>query len=161
MVPFRLPALLSASALATVAALSLGGCASGTSAAQNPETQAAATAAATAAAQTTASRLTDGLTGALGLPNLSSTSSSNLAGVLNYCVTNNLTSGGAASGLLSTISQQPGVTNSSAYSAGQQGILQAISNQTNTSQQYSLSSLAEPLRQKVCSAVSSRLQSML
>ncbi|GAC86559.1 alcohol dehydrogenase small subunit [Gluconobacter thailandicus F149-1 = NBRC 100600] len=161
MVPFRLPALLSAGALATIAALSLGGCASETSAAQNPETQAAATAAATAAAQSTASQLTGGLTGALGLPNLSSTSTGNLAGVLNYCVTNNLTSGGAASGLLSTASQQPGLTGSSDYSAGQQGILQAISNQTSTSQQYSLSSLAEPLRRKVCSTVSSRLQGML
>ncbi|KXV33029.1 hypothetical protein AD940_13845 [Gluconobacter thailandicus] len=161
MVPFRLPALLSAGALATIAALSLGGCASETSAAQNPETQAAATAAATAAAQSTASQLTSGLTGALGLPNLSSTSTGNLAGVLNYCVTNNLTSGGAASGILSTASQQPGLTGSSDYSAGQQGILQAISNQTSTSQQYSLSSLAEPLRRKVCSAVSSRLQGML
>lgn len=161
MVPFRLPALLSAGALATIAALSLGGCASETSAAQNQETQAAATAAATAAAQSTASQLTSGLTGALGLPNLSSTSTGNLAGVLNYCVTNNLTSGGAASGILSMASQQPGLTGSSDYRAGQQGILQAISNQTSTSQQYSLSSLAEPLRRKVCSAVSSRLQGML
>ena len=161
MVPFRLPALLSAGVLATAASLSLGGCTSGTSAAQNPETQAAATAAATAAAQSTASQLTSGLTGALGLPNLSATPTSNLAGVLNYCVANNLTSGSGASSILSAATQQPGVANSTAYSAGQQGILQAVSNQTNTSQQYSLTSLAEPLRQKVCSAVSSRLQSML
>ncbi|MBS1023772.1 DUF2501 domain-containing protein [Gluconobacter cerinus] len=161
MVPFRLPALLSTGAIAAIAALSLGGCTSGMSAAQNPETQAAATSAATAAAQSTASQLTGGLTGALGLPNLSSTSTSNLAGVLNYCVTNNLATGTNATGLLSTATQAAGVTNSPAYNAGQQGILQAVSNQTNTSQQYSLSSLAEPLRQKVCSAVSSRLQNML
>lgn len=150
--------LLGLGALMTT--LGLGGCGAGSLAGQTAETQAAATAAATAAAQSTASQLTGGLTGALGLPNLSGTSASNLTGVLQYCVSSQMTSGNAAS-LLSSVTQKPGITGNTDYSTGQQGILQAISNQTGTPQQYSLSSLAEPLRQKVCSVVQNRLQNML
>lgn len=159
---FRLPALLSASAL--VAVMSLSGCDAASSAAgQSSGLQGAATSAFGAASQSASSSLANSL-GNLGsglkLPSLSSSSTSNLAGILKYCVTNNLTSGNASS-LLSTATQKAGISSSPAYAAGQQGILQTATNQSNTQQQFSLSSLAEPLRQKACSLIQSRLQNIL
>ena len=155
-----IPAVLSAGLI--TASLGLAGCNAGSTAAgQAAETQTAAVTAATTATQTMASQMSGGLVGALGVPNLSSTSSSNLAGVLSYCLQNNLTSGTGASGLVSAVTQKAGVSGSPAYSAGQQGILQAVSNQTATQQQCSLSTLAQPIRQRVCSTVESQLQRMM
>nr|WP_294916530.1 DUF2501 domain-containing protein [uncultured Neokomagataea sp.] len=156
----RFSALLSASALAAV--FSLSACDAANSAAgQGSGLQSAATSAFGAASQSASSSLANSL-GTFGnnlkLPSLSNSSTSNLAGVLKYCITNNLTSGNASS-LLSTATQQAGISSTPSYAAGQQGILQTAAN--NTQQQFSLSSLAEPLRQKACSLIQSRLQNIL
>ncbi|WP_240775337.1 DUF2501 domain-containing protein [Neokomagataea tanensis] len=159
---FRLPALLSAGAL--VATMSLAACDGGSAASgQAGGLHNAFSSAGSAAYQSAGNSLTGSL-GNLGnglsLPNLSGSSTSNLTGVLKYCVTNNLASGSASS-LLSTATQHAGISNSPSYAAGQQGILQTVTNQSNTQQQFSLSSLSEPMRQKACSLIQNRLQNLL
>ncbi|OUJ06720.1 DUF2501 domain-containing protein [Acetobacter malorum] len=93
------------------------------------------------------------------LPSLSSASTSNLTGVLGYCVQNNVLSGAnasSASSLLSNLTQQQGVTSSSGYSAGQQGLLQ-----TGDNQMFSLANLKGQLKTKLCNMVLSKTQSLL
>ncbi len=100
-------------------------------------------------------------TGMLGnmLPSLSSASTSNLTGILGYCVQNNVLSGASAtsaSSVLSNLTQQQGVTSSSGYSAGQQGLLQ-----TGDNQMFSLANLKGQLKTKLCNTVLSKAQSLL
>lgn len=93
------------------------------------------------------------------LPSLSSASTSNLTGVLGYCVQNNVLSGAqstAATSVLGNLTQQQGVTSSSGYSAGQQGLLQTGGNQT-----FSLDNLKGQMKTKLCNMVLSKAQSLL
>ncbi|MCX2561325.1 DUF2501 domain-containing protein [Acetobacter farinalis] len=93
------------------------------------------------------------------LPSLSSASTSNLTGILGYCVQNNVLSGAgatSASSVLGTLTQQQGVTSSSSYSAGQQGLLQ-----TGNNQMFSLANLQGQLKTKLCNMVLSKAQSLL
>lgn len=92
------------------------------------------------------------------LPSLSSASTSNVAGILGYCVQNNVlqSSTSTASSVLNNLTQKPGVTSSSAYSAGQQGLLQ-----TGDNQMFSLANLKGQLKTKLCNTVLSKAQSLL
>ena len=102
-----------------------------------------------------------GMTGGTGimgsmLPNVSSASTGNVAGVLSYCVQNNYLSGSSATSALSSLTGKQGVTSTSDYAAGQQGQLL-----TGGSDPLSLSSLKGQLKQKLCSMILSRAQNLL
>ena len=56
-----------------------------------------------------------------GLPNLSSISPGNAAGVLSYCMKNKVLSGGSPTNALSGLMKKPGVASSSGYATGQAG----------------------------------------
>ncbi|AOW47247.1 hypothetical protein A4S02_11225 [Acetobacter ascendens] len=92
------------------------------------------------------------------LPSLSSASTGNLAGILGYCVQNNVLQQGSstAQSVLGSLTQKPGVTSSSAYEAGQQGLLQ-----TGNNQMFSLANLKGELKTKLCSMVLDKAQSAL
>lgn len=102
-----------------------------------------------------------GMTGGTGmmsnmLPNVSSASTGNVAGVLSYCVQNNYLSGSGATSALSSLTGKQDVTSSSDYKAGQQG--QLLTGGTNP---LSLSSLKGQMKQKVCSMILNRAQNLL
>lgn len=102
-----------------------------------------------------------GMTGGTGmmgsmLPNVSSASTGNVAGVLSYCVQNNYLSGSGATSALSSLTGKQNVTSSSDYKAGQQG--QLLTGGTNP---LSLSSLKGQMKQKVCSMILNRAQNLL
>ncbi|WP_322783286.1 DUF2501 domain-containing protein [Gluconobacter vitians] len=103
------------------------------------------------------SNMTGG-TGMMGsmLPNVSSASTGNVAGVLSYCVQNNYLSGSSATSALSSLTGKQDVTSSSDYKAGQQG--QLLTGGTNP---LSLSSLKGQMKQKVCSMILNRAQNLL
>nr|WP_249193323.1 YjjA family protein [Gluconobacter sphaericus] len=90
------------------------------------------------------------------LPNISSASTGNVAGVLTYCVQNNYLSGSGATSALSSLTGKQGVTSSSDYTAGQQGQLL-----TGGSNAFSLSSLKGQMKQKVCNMVLSHAKNLL
>jgi len=90
------------------------------------------------------------------LPSVSSASSSNVAGVLSYCVQNNYLGGNTASSTLGSLTGRQGITASPDYAAGQQGQLL-----TGGASPFSLSSLGSGLKQKLCSSVLSRAQGLL
>ncbi|MCP1248608.1 YjjA family protein [Gluconobacter oxydans] len=90
------------------------------------------------------------------LPNISSASTGNVAGVLSYCVQNNYLSGSGATSALSSLTGKQDVTSSSDYTAGQQGQLL-----TGDSNAFSLSSLKGQMKQKVCNMVLSRAKNLL
>ncbi|AQS88793.1 hypothetical protein AA101099_2257 [Neoasaia chiangmaiensis NBRC 101099] len=107
------------------------------------------------------SNMTGGAASMLGgsLPNLSSASSGNVAGVLGYCAQNNLLQGAnatTASSTLSNLTQKPGITSSSAYATGQQGLIQ-----TGNGNTFSLADLKGQLKTKVCNMVLNKAQSFL
>lgn len=102
-----------------------------------------------------------GMTGGTGmmssmLPNISSASTGNVAGVLSYCVQNNYLSGSGATSALSSLTGKQDVTSSSDYTAGQQGQLL-----TGGSNAFSLSSLKGQMKQKVCNLVLNRAKNLL
>jgi len=102
-----------------------------------------------------------GMTGGTGmmgsmLPNVSSASTGNVAGVLSYCVQNNYLSGSSATSALSSLTGKQDVSSSSDYKAGQQG--QLLTGGTNP---FSLSSLKGQMKQKVCSMILNRAQNLL
>ncbi|MFT8989944.1 MAG: DUF2501 domain-containing protein [Gluconobacter albidus] len=102
-----------------------------------------------------------GMTGGTGimgsmLPNVSSASTGNVAGVLSYCVQNNYLSGSSATSALSSLTGKQDVTSSSDYAAGQQGQLL-----TRGSNPLSLSSLKGQMKQKLCSMILNRAQNLL
>ncbi|MBO1359091.1 DUF2501 domain-containing protein [Acetobacter sacchari] len=121
--------------------------------------------AAQGAAQGAVSQGTSSLTNRMGgassllngsLPNLSSVSSSNLTGVLGYCVQNNLISSQSASSTLNSLNGQSAITGGSGYSAGQQGLLQV-----GNGNQLSLNSLNQSAKSALCQQVMQRSQSLL
>ncbi|MBB3172986.1 hypothetical protein FHR90_000804 [Endobacter medicaginis] len=103
------------------------------------------------------------LLGGGGLPGLGSaigsTGSSNAAGILSYCVQNQLLGGAqqaAATSTVSSLSQQQGVTGSNAYTQGQSGTLV-----TGQGQSFSLDSLKGQVKSKVCSLMLNHAKSLL
>ena len=90
------------------------------------------------------------------LPSLSSSSTSNVAGVLNYCVQNNIIQGSSATSTLSALTGKSGVTSSSGYQAGEQGDIQS-----GSSNSFSLSSVDQQVKTKACNLVLQHAQSLL
>ncbi len=105
-----------------------------------------------------ASGLMGGGSGAMGsmLPSLSSSSTGNVAGVLSYCVKNNIVQGSSATGALSALTGQSGVTSSSGYAAGQQGQIQSGSGNN-----FSLGGASKQIKTKACDMVLQHAQSLL
>jgi Protein of unknown function (DUF2501) len=96
--------------------------------------------------------------GAMGsmLPSLSSSSTGNVAGVLSYCVKNNIVQGSSATGALSGLTGQSGVTSSSGYAAGEQGNIQS-----GSGSEFSLGSASDQIKTKACNMVLQHAQSLL
>ena len=95
------------------------------------------------------------------IPSVSSLPTSNVTGLLSYCVQNNYLGGNSPSTLLSSLKQKSGLdTSGSQYTNGQNGILD-----TGNGNTFSLSSLTGNLKQKatkkVCNAVLKQGQSLL
>jgi hypothetical protein len=91
---------------------------------------------------------------------VSSASTSNIAGVLQYCVQNNFVSGGSASSVKDALVNKvtgSGGASSSQFTEGSQGVLQAGGQNV----QLGGSSLKEQLTQRVCSEVLKRAKSLL
>jgi hypothetical protein len=99
-----------------------------------------------------------GGSGALGqmVPSLSSSSTGNVAGVLSYCVQNNIIQGASATSVLSALTGKSGVTSSSGYQAGEQGDIQS-----GNGNSFSLSGVSQQVKTKACNLVLQHAQSML
>jgi hypothetical protein len=90
------------------------------------------------------------------LPSLSSSSTSNVAGVLSYCVKNNIVQGSSATSALSGLTGQSGVTSSSGYAAGEQGQIQS-----GNGSDFSLGGASDEIKTKACNMVLQHAQSLL
>lgn len=90
------------------------------------------------------------------VPGMSSTSTGNVAGILNYCVQQNVVNSTTATDTLGKLQGQSGVTSSSEYTAGQKGVLE-----TANGKQFSLASAKTAVKQKVCNMVLQRAQNLL
>lgn len=101
-----------------------------------------------------------GLAGLLGgaILNVASASAGNAAGVLGYCVKNNLLSGANASSVLGTLAGRSDVTASPGYRAGQSGLLQT--GQAGAAP-LSLATMRGQLKTQVCNLVLRRATSFL
>lgn len=100
-----------------------------------------------------------GLLGGLlggGLPNVASTSAGNAAGLLSYCVKNNVLGGGGASSVLDRLAGRQGVTGSPGYTAGQRGQVQ-----TGEGRALSLDGVKGQVKTQLCNLVLRRAQSFL
>lgn len=90
-----------------------------------------------------------------GLPSVSSAPTGNVAGVLGYCMqTNALQGSGNAGSTLNALTSRPGLTSSSGYAQGQQGLLQ-----TGNGNSVSMAGMSGQVRSRMCSMVLSRAQS--
>jgi hypothetical protein len=99
--------------------------------------------------------------GGLSSSSVGSASTSNIAGVLQYCVQNNFLGGGSASSVKDALVNKvagAGGSSSSQFAEGSQGILQAGGGQ---SVQLGGSSLKQQLTERVCSEVLKRAKSLL
>jgi len=83
-----------------------------------------------------------------GLPNLSSISPGNAAGVLSYCMKNKVLSGGSPTNALSGLMKKPGVASSSGYATGQAGNIV-----TGQGQKFSLNQVPSQMKSQACNAV--------
>lgn len=116
-----------------------------------------------APAQSTMERaggLLGGMSGLLGggLPNIASTGAGNAAGLLGYCIKNNVLGANQASGagsLLNRLTARRGVQSSNGYLAGQQGEVQT------GGRSFSLSGVKDQVRGQICSLVLRRAQSLV
>lgn len=90
-----------------------------------------------------------GLSGMAGglLPNVGSSSMGNAAGVLGYCVKNNLLSGGGGAAVLGQLTGRKDVTHSEGFALGQQGTLKS------GNQALSLDGVKGKVKTKVCDMV--------
>ena len=104
------------------------------------------------------SGLASGASGLMGglLPSVSSTSASNAAGVLSYCLKNKILGSTGATSVLSGLSGQKGVKSSKEYAAGQNGQLIA-----GDGKAFSLEGVKDTVKSKVCDLVLQRAQSLL
>ncbi len=98
--------------------------------------------------------------GGLSMPSVGSASTSNLAGVLGYCVRNNYLGGTGApsveSGLVGKLG--PGATRSSQFTEGEQGTLQTGGGRTTS---LGGTGLKAKLTQKVCGQVLQHARSLM
>jgi hypothetical protein len=83
-----------------------------------------------------------------GIPNLSSMSAGNAAGVLGYCVKNKVLSGSGATNALGGLMKKPGITSSKGYSSGQAGNIL-----TGNGQKLSLDQVPSQMKSQACNAV--------
>ena len=83
-----------------------------------------------------------------GVPDVSSISSGNAAGVLGYCVKNKVLAGSGATSTLNSLMKKPSITSISAYSAGQAGDIV-----TGKNQKFSLNQMPDQLKGQACNAV--------
>jgi hypothetical protein len=96
-----------------------------------------------------------GLSG--GLPSVSQAGPANLAGVLQYCIQNNILSSSVAGQTQTALlGQAPGSAQSSGFTAGSSGLLQTGNNQT-----FSLSNAQPQIKQEVCNIVLQQAKSAL
>jgi len=92
-----------------------------------------------------------------GLPSVTQAAPANVAGVLQYCLQNNLLSQGAAGSTESALtSQLGGATQSSDYQTGTNGMLETGNNQT-----FNLESAKSQVAQEVCNLVLQHAKSLL
>ncbi len=98
--------------------------------------------------------------GGTALPSVGSASMGNIAGLLEYCVTNNLLGGGAGGvqqSLLGKLGGAGQAAGNSDYTAGTQGMLQ-----TGGGQGFNLGGdMMTQLKQQVCTMIMQRAQSFL
>ncbi len=94
--------------------------------------------------------------GSGGLPNIGAAGAGNVAGLLGYCVRNKLTSGTGVAAVLGKLTGKPGVTTSSDYAAGQEGLLQGRDGKA-----FSVDGVKTSIRTRVCDLVLSRARAFL
>ncbi len=90
------------------------------------------------------------------MPSVSSAGPDNIAGVLSYCVQNSLVSNNGAASVLGNLTGRGGMTSSSGFLEGKKGNLQ-----TGGGSLFSLSSLEDQLKSKLCDMVLERAKSLL
>ncbi|MBD8548060.1 DUF2501 domain-containing protein [Sphingomonas sp. CFBP 8760] len=96
-----------------------------------------------------------GLLGGGGLPNIASAGAGNAAGLLGYCIKNNLVAGNGAAGILGQLTGKRGVTASPGFEAGQRGQVQ-----TGDSA-FSLAGVQDRVKTQLCGMVLKRARSFL
>lgn len=116
--------------------------------------------AATAAPAQLPSMPSGGLSGMLGsgmgLPDIGAATKGNAAGLLGYCVKNNVLSGANATSVLSGLAGKAGVARSSDYAAGESGLLS-----TGNGSTLSVAGLKGQLRTRMCDVVLKRAKSFM
>jgi len=96
-----------------------------------------------------------GLLGGGGLPNIASAGAGNAAGLLGYCIKNNLVAGNGAAGILGQLTGKRGVTASPGFEAGQRGQVQTGDNA------FSLAGVQDRVKTQLCGMVLKRARSFL
>lgn len=96
-----------------------------------------------------------GLLGDGGLPNIASAGAGNAAGLLGYCIKNNLVAGNGAAGILGQLTGKRGVTASPGFEAGQRGQVQTGDNA------FSLAGVQDRVKTQLCGMVLKRARSFL
>jgi hypothetical protein len=95
------------------------------------------------------------LLGGGGLPDIASTGAGNAAGLLGYCIKNNLVEGNGAAGILGRLTGRQGVTASPGFEAGQKGQVQTGRNA------FSLAGVQDRVKTQLCGLVLKRARSFL
>ncbi|GAA3708073.1 hypothetical protein GCM10022268_16790 [Sphingomonas cynarae] len=95
------------------------------------------------------------LGGGGGLPNIASAGAGNAAGLLGYCIKNNLVAGNGAAGILGQLTGKRGVTASPGFEAGQRGQVQTGGNA------FSLAGVQDRVKTQLCGMVLKRARSFL
>jgi hypothetical protein len=91
-----------------------------------------------------------GMGGMGGLPNISNIGASNAAGVLGYCMKNDLLGGSkGASSLLSGLEKKPGITGTKEFAAGQAGNILTGGHGSG----FNLAGASDPIKQQGCKMV--------
>lgn len=89
-----------------------------------------------------------GLGGIGGLPSISGMGMGNAAGVLGYCMKNNLLGGSTnASSVADSLMKKPGVAGSKGFAAGNAGTI------LSGKQSFSLGSVSDPIKSQACGMV--------
>lgn len=96
-----------------------------------------------------------GLLGGGGLPDIASVGAGNAAGLLGYCIRNNLVAGGGAAGIIGQLTGKRGVAGSPGFEAGQRGQVQA----GDTA--FSLAGMQDRVKTQLCGVVLKRARSFL
>lgn len=89
------------------------------------------------------------------LPDVSSASAANASGLLSYCLTRHYLKGSTASSLLDSLTGREEIRGSNAFRLGQQGSFEAANGTL-----FSLDSLQDAVKGKLCDLVLERAQSL-